>query len=93
MNILHNTPAMDEAKQHWLRVQDLGGNPDILDCDPLTHRVLYKMEGSEPIWRQVAEVWTRVMGYHRPSTSFNIGKKGEFSERTYFKESGCGMEM
>ncbi len=27
--------------------------------------------------RQPCEVWTRVMGYHRPVASFNIGKKGE----------------
>ena len=27
--------------------------------------------------RQPCEVWTRVMGYHRPVQSFNIGKKGE----------------
>lgn len=32
------------------------------------------------------EVWTRVMGYHRPTKSFNIGKKGEFAERTPFRE-------
>ena len=25
--------------------------------------------------RQRCEVWTRVMGYHRPVQSFNIGKK------------------
>ncbi|WP_346728485.1 ribonucleoside triphosphate reductase [Microbacterium lacticum] len=30
------------------------------------------------------EVWTRVMGYLRPIESFNIGKKGEAQERTYF---------
>ncbi len=36
--------------------------------------------------RQQCEVWTRVMGYHRPVTSFNIGKKGEFHERKYFEE-------
>lgn len=36
--------------------------------------------------RQRCEVWTRVMGYHRPMASFNIGKKGEFHERTYFTE-------
>ena len=29
--------------------------------------------------RQPCEVWTRVMGYHRPVSSFNTGKKGEFS--------------
>ncbi|WP_368859332.1 hypothetical protein, partial [Achromobacter xylosoxidans] len=26
------------------------------------------------------EVWTRVMGYHRPVSSFNTGKQGEFLE-------------
>jgi len=31
-------------------------------------------------------VYTRVMGYHRPVESFNIGKKQEHKERTYFKE-------
>ncbi len=36
--------------------------------------------------RQPCEVWTRVMGYHRPFSSFNTGKKGEFNERTYFNE-------
>ncbi len=30
------------------------------------------------------EVWTRVMGYFRPVAGFNIGKKGEAQERTYF---------
>lgn len=30
------------------------------------------------------EVWTRVMGYHRPIDSFNVGKKGEVAERKYF---------
>ena len=36
---------------------------------------------------QACEVWTRVMGYHRPVTSFNIGKKGEYAERVAFEES------
>jgi hypothetical protein len=39
--------------------------------------------------RQPCEVWTRVMGYHRPMSSFNTGKKGEFHERTYFDEKAC----
>lgn len=37
--------------------------------------------------RQPCEVWTRVMGYHRPVSSFNIGKKGEHRERRHFRES------
>jgi anaerobic ribonucleoside-triphosphate reductase len=36
--------------------------------------------------RQPCEVWTRVMGYHRPVASFNIGKKGEHYERKHFQE-------
>lgn len=36
--------------------------------------------------RQRCEVWTRVMGYHRPVASFNVGKKGEHHERRFFAE-------
>lgn len=36
--------------------------------------------------RQPCEVWTRVMGYHRPVASFNTGKKGEHEERRFFSE-------
>lgn len=36
--------------------------------------------------RQPCEIWTRVMGYHRPVASFNTGKKAEFFERQYFRE-------
>jgi len=32
-------------------------------------------------------VYTRVMGYHRPVESFNIGKKGEHKQRVHFKET------
>lgn len=31
-------------------------------------------------------VYTRVMGYHRPVESFNIGKKGEHVQRVKFIE-------
>ena len=37
--------------------------------------------------RQPCEVWTRVMGYHRPVSSFNKGKQGEFHERVYYSEA------
>jgi anaerobic ribonucleoside-triphosphate reductase len=38
--------------------------------------------------RQPCEVWTRVMGYHRPVASFNIGKQGEHHERRFFAQPG-----
>ena len=41
--------------------------------------------------RQPCEVWTRVMGYHRPVASFNIGKKGEHQERQFFQEACAGQ--
>jgi hypothetical protein len=41
--------------------------------------------------RQLCEVWTRVMGYHRPVASFNIGKKGEHHERCFFREARANL--
>jgi hypothetical protein len=29
------------------------------------------------------------MGYHRPVSSFNKGKQGEFRERRFFEEEKC----
>jgi hypothetical protein len=29
------------------------------------------------------------MGYHRPVSSFNTGKQGEFKERQHFQEPGA----
>ncbi|MGN0904377.1 MAG: anaerobic ribonucleoside-triphosphate reductase [Alphaproteobacteria bacterium] len=42
-----------------------------------------KLSDSE---RQPCEVWTRVMGYFRPVSAFNIGKKAEYAERVCFRE-------
>ncbi len=36
---------------------------------------------------QPCEVWTRVMGYHRPVESFNTGKKAEHRQRRFFRET------
>jgi hypothetical protein len=43
--------------------------------------------------RQRCEVWTRVMGYHRPVASFNIGKKGEHCERRFFLEARARPQL
>jgi hypothetical protein len=42
-----------------------------------------KLEDKE---RTRCEIWTRVMGYHRPVESFNKGKKEEFYSRKCFTE-------
>ena len=36
--------------------------------------------------RTRCEVWTRVMGYHRPVSHFNTGKKAEHYSRKHFTE-------
>lgn len=41
--------------------------------------------------RTRCEVWTRVMGYHRPVASFNKGKKSEHRERQFFEERACSL--
>lgn len=41
------------------------------------------LEDSE---RQECEVYSRVMGYLRPTFAWNIGKKGEWKDRKMFTE-------
>lgn len=40
--------------------------------------------------RQKCECWTRVMGYFRPMSDYNKGKKSEFNERKWFTEEKIG---
>jgi hypothetical protein len=40
--------------------------------------------------RTRCEVWTRVMGYHRPVSAFNAGKRSEHRERLLFSETPSG---
>lgn len=44
------------------------------------------MENTQQKQRTRCEVWTRVMGYHRPVSHFNIGKKSEHYSRKHFQE-------
>ncbi|MDR2374767.1 MAG: ribonucleoside triphosphate reductase [Bifidobacteriaceae bacterium] len=50
---------------------------------PTCPRCAEERPAAEPT---VCEVWTRVMGYHRPVSSFNVGKQGEHHERVHFAE-------
>ena len=43
--------------------------------------------------RQPCEIWTRVMGYHRPVSEFNKGKKSEFYSRKCFVEEKATMHL
>lgn len=43
--------------------------------------------------RQPCEIWTRVMGYHRPVSQFNPGKKSEHAERKHFLEERARLRL
>jgi hypothetical protein len=45
----------------------------------------YNKKGEE-IQRTPCQVYTRVMGYLRPVSHYNTGKKSEFYSRKYFEE-------
>jgi anaerobic ribonucleoside-triphosphate reductase len=40
-----------------------------------------------PDERTRCEIWSRVMGYHRPVSEWNVGKQQEFADRKFFEES------
>jgi len=42
--------------------------------------------------RTPCEIWTRVMGYHRPLSSWNLGKQQEHRDRVYFREEQDGWD-
>ena len=48
---------------------------------------LKNIEEFEQSKRQRCEVWTRVMGYHRPVSEFNPGKQSEHRDRVHFVET------
>ena len=54
-----------------------------------SHGYLQGEHESCPQCASACEIWTRVMGYHRPVSSFNKGKQGEFHERRFFEEEKC----
>lgn len=39
--------------------------------------------------RTRCEIWTRTMGYYRPVSFFNQGKKSEHYSRKHFQECAC----
>ena len=49
-----------------------------------------KLNDSE---RTPCEVWSRVMGYHRPVSEYNKGKKSEFYARKCFVEEKAVQRM
>jgi len=68
---------MIETGAHYQTTPKLFNNSFI---DPQGRMILAESE------RTRTEVWTRVMGYHRPTSAFNPGKQSEHAERLHFTE-------
>ncbi|WP_303828548.1 ribonucleoside triphosphate reductase [Asticcacaulis taihuensis] len=58
-----------------------------------THGYLAGEQPHCPTCHKETLVWTRVMGYHRPVASFNLGKKGEHKERLHFREGASNLPL
>lgn len=54
---------------------------------------MFTNEQGQQVERTRCAVYTRVMGYHRPVSNFNIGKKSEFYSRQYFKNDYCNSKF
>ena len=78
---------LDDKKIQWLKTLGYKDDPRIVDCD-IDNRTITMKSNGEVATRQLAEVWQRVMGYHRPVSNWNAGKKSEFKDRQNFVESG-----
>lgn len=64
-------------------------NPDDVESVDGDMLITFK-DGTQ---RRLCEVWSRVMGYLRPSTEYNKGKYAEFKTRKYFKEDKANKRM
>lgn len=80
---------MNEHKIAWLKSMGFEDNGSIIDCDITAETITFQTDDG-PVTRQKTSVWTRVMGYHRPTTSFNPGKQSEHEERVCFEERQAG---
>jgi len=78
------TPTFSICPQHGYLA---GEHAFCLKCD--AERGLTATSPDEK--RQPCEVWTRVMGYHRPVSAFNPGKQSEHHERLHFEEQRAGL--
>lgn len=50
----------------------------------------YEVTMKDGTKHQLCEVYTRVMGYLRPKSEFNVGKRQEHNDRTLFSNDKVG---
>lgn len=74
---------LDDSKKAVLRTYGITCFDDIVDFDEAQSLIKFA-NGDE---RRTCDVYTRVMGYHRPVSCANHGKRQEHRDRRYFKEA------
>jgi ribonucleoside-triphosphate reductase len=86
-------PSAEQAKRLVRRVLEnyripyMTLTPTFSICP--THGYLAGEQATCPECGGRCEVWTRVMGYHRPVSEFNLGKKSEYADRVNFRHAGA----
>ena len=96
MYLGERVPSAEQAKRlvrrvlEKFRVPYLTVTPTFSICP--AHGYLIGERPECPECGSRCEVWTRVMGYHRPVSEFNVGKKSEYQERIAFKTGLEGYE-
>lgn len=55
----------------------------------MSEKTTPKLDNAE---RTPCEVWSRVMGYYRPVSAWNIGKQSEQAERVNFRLTPACLE-
>jgi len=78
--------ALVRRSLEGFRLPYLTITPTFSVCDVHGYLVGEQEVCPQPRCGRETEVWTRVMGYLRPKSSFNTGKQGEFKQRVPFKE-------
>lgn len=60
---------------------------------PFEDYIGQRLEHAAPDWIPAAVLYREIqlLGYHRPVSSFNTGKKGEFHERLFFQEAQADL--
>lgn len=58
----------------------------MIDVNVYTHDEKAESTELKDEERQKCETWVRVMGYYRPVSDFNVGKKQEYADRKCFNE-------
>ncbi len=67
--------AQSVLKSHNIDVEDVD---DVSDTFVVTFK-----DGTR---HQIVECWSRVMGYYRPMSEYNVGKRQEHADRKLFTE-------